>query len=141
MPVADPHNEQLVADPVIDRPVADSAINRPTVDSAVDRPVADPVIDRPGTDSAFDNDRPWALNPQVALRPESFGALAYHFGTRRLSFLKSRTLLCVVESLADQPTGTDACRAAGVSDEELPAYEKALAALAASGMICEREAV
>ena len=49
--------------------------------------------------------RPWALHPQVALRPESFGALAYHFGTRRLSFLKSRTLLTVVESLAEQPTG------------------------------------
>ncbi len=57
---------------------------------------------------------PWTLHPQVSLRPESFGALAYHFGTRRLSFLKSRTLLAVVESLADQPTGHDACRAAGV---------------------------
>ena len=45
--------------------------------------------------------RPWALHPQVSLRPEAFGALAYHFGTRRLSFLKSPTLLAVVESLAD----------------------------------------
>jgi putative mycofactocin binding protein MftB len=88
----------------------------------------------------FDNDRPWALSPQVALRPESFGALAYHFGTRRLSFLKSPTLLAIVESLGDQPSGTEACRAAGVSDEALPSYEKALATLAASGMICERTA-
>ena len=47
------------------------------------------------------------VHPQVSLRPESFGALAYHFGTRRLSFLKSRTLLDVVESLADQPTDAD----------------------------------
>jgi mycofactocin biosynthesis protein MftB len=89
---------------------------------------------------AFDHDRPWALSPQVALRPESFGALAYHFGTRRLSFLKSPTLLTIVESLGDQPSAVDACRAAGVSDEAMPSYEKALATLAASGMICERTA-
>ncbi len=88
----------------------------------------------------FDGSRPWALHPQVSLRPESFGALAYHFGTRRLSFLKSRTLLAVVESLADQPSGSEACRAAGVSAAELGAYERALATLAESGMICEREA-
>ena len=63
---------------------------------------------------AFDSTRPWALStPRSRLRPESFGALAYHFGTRRLSFLKSPTLLAIVESLADQPTGAEACRAAG----------------------------
>ncbi len=94
----------------------------------------------PSTGVPYDASRPWALHPQVALRPESFGALAYHFGTRRLSFLKSPTLLAVVESLADQPTGLDACRAAGVPDAELAAYEVALATLADSGMICERAA-
>ncbi len=88
----------------------------------------------------FDATRPYALHPQVALRPESFGALAYHFGTRRLSFLKSPTLLAVVESLADQPSGLDACRAAGVRPEELASYERALATLADTGMICERVA-
>jgi putative mycofactocin binding protein MftB len=88
----------------------------------------------------YDASRPYTLHPQVALRPESFGALAYHFGTRRLSFLKSRTLLAVVESLADQPTGLDACRAAGIAPEELGAYEQALATLAGTGMICERVA-
>ena len=92
------------------------------------------------TAAAYDPARPWALHPQVALRPESFGALAYHFGTRRLSFLKSRTLLAVVQSLADQPSGLEACRAAGVQDEELADYERALATLAGTGMICERAA-
>ena len=67
----------------------------------------------------FDASRPWTLHPQVSLRPEAFGALAYHFGTRRLSFLKSRTLLAVVESLAGQPTGRLACLAAGVEPAEL----------------------
>ena len=94
----------------------------------------------PPSAAPFDPSRPYALHPQVALRPESFGALAYHFGTRRLSFLKSRTLLAVVESLAQQPTGYDACRAAGVTHEEMGRYEQALATLAGSGMICEREA-
>ena len=88
----------------------------------------------------FDPTRAYTVHPQVALRPESFGALAYHFGTRRLSFLKSRTLLAVVESLADQPSGLAACHAAGVTADELGAYEDALATLVDTGMICERVA-
>jgi mycofactocin biosynthesis protein MftB len=87
---------------------------------------------------AFDLERPWRVDRQVALRPEPFGALAYHFGTRRLSFLKSRKLLAVVQTLALQPTGRDACRSAGVSDAELPAYARALETLANSGMLEER---
>jgi mycofactocin biosynthesis protein MftB len=89
---------------------------------------------------AIDLARPWALNEQVALRPEPFGALAYHFGTRRLSFLKSRKLLAVVVGLAERPTGREACAAAGVSEAELPAYARALETLAQTGMITERTA-
>jgi putative mycofactocin binding protein MftB len=81
----------------------------------------------------------WRLSPQVALRPESFGALAYHFGTRRLSFLKSRALLAVVERLGEHPDALSACRAAGVQDAQLPGYRRALATLAGSGMIVARE--
>ncbi len=77
----------------------------------------------------------WRLNPEVALRPESFGALAYHFGSRRLSFLKSRSLLEVVQRLEDFPDPLAACRAAGVDERQLPSYRRALAALAASEMI------
>jgi mycofactocin biosynthesis protein MftB len=89
---------------------------------------------------AIDLARPWALNEQVALRPEPFGALAYHFGTRRLSFLKSRKLLAVVVGLAERTTGREACAAAGVSEAELPAYARALETLAQTGMITERTA-
>jgi putative mycofactocin binding protein MftB len=84
---------------------------------------------------AFDLERGWALHPQVALRPEPFGALAYHFGTRRLSFLKSRTLLAVVQQLEAQPSARAACEAAGVPDDQLPSYTKALQTLADTGMI------
>lgn len=83
----------------------------------------------------IDFDGRWRLHPQVALRPERFGALAYHFGTRRLSFLKSRQLLEVVEGLEAAPDASAACRAAGVPEAELPAYRRALATLAETGMI------
>src|SRR4051794_6537965 len=92
----------------------------------------------PAATPSFDLGRPWALDPQVALRPEPFGALAYHFGTRRLSFLKTRKLLAVVQALGESPTGRDACEAAGVSHEELPAYSGALQRLVESDMIRER---
>lgn len=72
------------------------------------------------------------------MRPERFGALLYHFGTRRLTFLKSPALLTVVSSLGESPSARDACRSAGVSEAELPAYAAALAALAGSQMICAR---
>src|ERR1700755_1394977 len=47
------------------------------------------------------------MDPEVELRPERFGALAYHFGTRRLSFVRRRA--DAVRSLADEfETGLDA---------------------------------
>jgi mycofactocin biosynthesis protein MftB len=97
-----------------------------------------PPIRTPGA-TAFDASRPWTLHPQVTLRDEPFGALAYHFGTRRLSFLKSRTLVAVVERLASEPTAASACLAAGVPTAELARYEHALGTLAVSGMICSRD--
>jgi putative mycofactocin binding protein MftB len=90
--------------------------------------------------AAFDAERPWQLGRQVALRPEPFGALAYHFGTRRLSFLKSRALVGLVESLERHGSAREAVAAAGVPGPELPAYESALARLADTGMIEPRAA-
>jgi len=86
----------------------------------------------------FDLDAPWRLAAAVRVRPEAFGALLYHFGTRQLSFLKSPALLAVVRSLAAQPSARAACAAAGVPAGEMPAYGRALATLAASRMICRR---
>jgi putative mycofactocin binding protein MftB len=88
----------------------------------------------------FDLDAAWDLAAPVSIRPERFGALLYHFGTRRLSFLKSPVLLDVLRSLADTPTARVACAHAGVAAAELPAYRTALATLAASDMIRERSA-
>jgi putative mycofactocin binding protein MftB len=44
-------------------------------------------------------------------------------------------VLAVVRSLGEHPTARSACLAAGVADSALPAYERALAALARSKMI------
>ena len=93
-----------------------------------------------GSRAAFDLDSPWQLHPQVSVRPERFGALLYHFGTRRLSFLKSPALLAVVRSLDGEPSARAACSLAGVTAADLPAYASALATLAGSRMICQRTA-
>ncbi|MFD0905409.1 mycofactocin biosynthesis chaperone MftB [Actinomadura sediminis] len=87
---------------------------------------------------AIDLDRAWDLHPQVSVRPEPFGALLYHFGTRKLSFLKDRRLLAVVRGLRDAPTARDACAAADVPAADLPRYGAALGALASSSMLVER---
>jgi putative mycofactocin binding protein MftB len=83
-------------------------------------------------------DQAWDLAPQVSVRPEPFGALLYHFGTRRLSFLKDRRLLAVVEALGEAPTARDACAGAGIGPSELGAFERALTRLAETDMLRER---
>ena len=87
----------------------------------------------------FDASLRWRLHPQVAVRPEPFGALLYHFGTRKLSFLKNRVIVSVVEALADHPDATSALRAAGVGDADEAPYLHALGVLAASNMLVCKE--
>ena len=89
--------------------------------------------------SQFDPDRGWRLHPQVAVRPEPFGALLYHFGTRKLSFLKNRTILAVVRSLDDHPNVRSALRAAEVDDSEQEPYLHALGVLVDSQMLVPQE--
>ena len=102
------------------------------------RSAALPVSTEAPARAGFDLDRPWRLSGRVAARPELFGALLYHFGTRRLSFVKNPTLLAVLRSLAEYPSARAACTAAGVGAARLPAYERALASLAESQLIRER---
>jgi len=89
-------------------------------------------------DPAFDPGRPYRRSPNVAVRPEPFGALLYHFGTRRLSFLKTPQLVAVVQGLEGHPDVHCAIDAAGVDHAERPAYLRALAGLAANGTISVR---
>ena len=82
-------------------------------------------------------DRHLALDPQVALRPEPFGALAYHYGTRRLIFLKHPDVVRVVEALGDHDTVADALTASGVDEARWPSFTAALASLESSGLLHE----
>lgn len=77
----------------------------------------------------------WRLSPSAALRPEPFGALAYHFGNRRLTFLKRHDLVEVVRSLADHRDVRSALTAAGVPEAQWPGYLAALQGLAAADLI------
>jgi len=86
-------------------------------------------------------DRAFALHPQVALRPEPFGALAYHYGNRKLIFLKHDDIVRVVGTLAEHPTLRDALIAAGIAERRWPAFERAVASLVESEMIGERTLV
>jgi putative mycofactocin binding protein MftB len=83
---------------------------------------------------AFAADKAWRVHPQIALRDESFGALAYHFGTRRLMFLKSRKLVELVAAL-DQYDSAQSAIDALVPEPERTTYRRALARLAASEVI------
>jgi putative mycofactocin binding protein MftB len=85
----------------------------------------------------FDAARPYEKHPQVAIRPESFGALAYHYGNRRLVFLKAPALVTVVETLGDFPSAAAAV-AAHVPDAQRETYCQALSGLLASDVIRAR---
>jgi mycofactocin biosynthesis protein MftB len=83
-------------------------------------------------------DEAWTLSPSVALRPEPFGALAYHFGNRKLTFLKRPELVAVVQALGTHPDARSALNASGVPEAQHPAYARALEGLAAADMIRRR---
>jgi len=87
---------------------------------------------------AFDLHRAYRLNPAATLRPEPFGALVYHFGNRRLSFLKTRQLVTVVRLLDSHASAAAALDAAGVPAGQRPRYAAALAALTDSEVIDAR---
>jgi putative mycofactocin binding protein MftB len=80
----------------------------------------------------------YALHPQVGLRDEAFGALAYHYGNRRLTFLNDERLVTVVRTVADHDDVDTALAAAGVPAGQRPAYLTALQRLAdAEILTCE----
>ncbi len=83
---------------------------------------------------SFDPDRPHRLSPQVALRDESFGALAYHYGTRRLVFLKSRVLVELVRGLEAYGSCHEALSSL-VAPSEQPAYLAGLERLFRHGVL------
>ncbi|MDQ6784212.1 MAG: mycofactocin biosynthesis chaperone MftB [Actinomycetota bacterium] len=66
------------------------------------------MITAPPVTSAWEPALRYRLDPRVALRPEPFGALAYHYDSRRLTFLRSPLLVDVVKSLEEHASAADA---------------------------------
>jgi mycofactocin biosynthesis protein MftB len=89
---------------------------------------------------AFDRTAPWRLHPGVAVRPEPFGALLYHYGTRRLTFVKDSTLLRVLQSLEGSSSVDAAMVASEVPPESRTRYAVALERLAATDMLLRHDA-
>jgi putative mycofactocin binding protein MftB len=108
-----------------------------TASAAGTQPAAQAVT-IPRDEVPFDPSVPWRKSPSVALRPEPFGALVYHFGNRKLSFLKSMPLVAVVKSLQDHPDVPSTLIACEVPEAQHAAYVTALATLARSQMIERR---
>jgi mycofactocin biosynthesis protein MftB len=89
----------------------------------------------------FDAAGRYRLSPRVGLRPEPFGALAYHYDTRRLVFLKSPDLVELVRALEQHESAGDAIDAVvGPVPARRPAYVTALASLCESGVVEPLEA-
>lgn len=94
----------------------------------------EPPAPIPGLDPA----RPHRLHPQVALRPEPFGALAYHYGNRRLTFVRSPEVVDLLRSLEHHDSVDAALAASPIAPTRRPAVLRALDRLCASEMICAR---
>jgi putative mycofactocin binding protein MftB len=75
------------------------------------------------------------LHPQVALRPEPFGALAYHYGNRKLIFLKHPDVVSVVKTMSEHETLEGALQANEVDPSRWLSFVSALDSLAASDII------
>ena len=82
-------------------------------------------------------DRRLVLDPHVALRPEPFGALAYHYGNRRLIFLRHPDVVRVVRALDEHVSVGAALRACEIDEERWPSFEAALDSLVRSEMLRE----
>ncbi len=81
---------------------------------------------------------PLKLHPSVALRPEPFGALAYHYDNRRLIFLKHPTIVNIVKDLADHPNLQSTLTAHGIEERQWDAYDKAICSLIESEVVVQR---
>ena len=78
------------------------------------------------------------IDPRVAVRPEPFGALAYHYGNRRLIFLKHPDVVTVVKALEAHQDVRSTLTACGISPDRWPTFVAALSSLHASEIVRER---
>lgn len=75
------------------------------------------------------------MHPQVALRPEPFGALAYHYGNRRLVFLRHPDIVRVVRNLNQYSSLQSALEGENIDSSRWPSFVKAISSLTTSEII------
>jgi putative mycofactocin binding protein MftB len=80
----------------------------------------------------------YEIHPQAALRPEPFGALVYHYGTRRLVFLRKPEMVSVVQELSEHDNVADTLTSCGIAARRWPTFLTALSGLVESEIIRER---
>ena len=83
----------------------------------------------------FDPSSAYRLHRRVAIRPESFGAMAYHYDNRRLNFLRHPDLVALVETLGEHASVDAALAASEIDERRWPSFRSALARLAASDFL------
>lgn len=84
---------------------------------------------------SFDSSRSYRIASTVTVRTEPFGALAYDFRQRRLTYLAARDLVEVLGALATQPSAAEAMTAVGVPPARRAALEGALGGLLERGVL------
>jgi putative mycofactocin binding protein MftB len=77
------------------------------------------------------------LHPQVSVRPEPFGALLYHFGNRKLTFIKDPTLFSLVDCLGEGTSVDEALDAHQIAPGDRDIILRSLDALVRSDMLQE----
>ncbi len=82
-------------------------------------------------------DRTLTLDQRVALRPEPFGALAYHYGNRTLIFLRHPDVVRVVRALDGDATLGETLAACDIEERRWPSFATAFSALEESEMLHE----
>lgn len=75
------------------------------------------------------------LSPAVSLRPEPFGALAYHFGNRRLSFLRHPDIVRVVTTVGAYPNLRAALEGNEIQPSRWPSFVRAVRTMVGSEML------
>ena len=85
-------------------------------------------------DEPFALEKAWRLNPQVALRDESFGGAGLSLRQPASGVLEVAELVALVSALHEYPSAAEAI-GAHVPEAQRASYERALARLAASEVI------
>ncbi|MGZ4708660.1 MAG: mycofactocin biosynthesis chaperone MftB, partial [Acidimicrobiales bacterium] len=88
---------------------------------------------------SFDPTKPYRLDPRVALRPEPFGALAYHYGNRRLTLLRAPELVALVSDIDRYPSARAAYDGTGIDGRRWGSFAKALTSLERSGFLAQSD--